>query len=168
MKRRAFVAGIMLLLAAVVTTAEEITLNFKDTDLQTVTEMVSKITGKNFIIDPRVKGNVTVISSAPLDADSLYSIFLSILRVHGFVAVDGSGSSTVKPPVRTLPATPSSGWKTSIARPPRALSSFGSTTSRLMHPTSRRKSSSSPLETTGYFPKDPSSKRSVEITAVST
>ena len=94
---RTLLAGVVMMAAGWVE-AEEITLNFKDTDLQTVTEMVSKITGKNFIIDPRVKGNVTVISSAPLDADSLYAIFLSILRVHGFVAVD---DGTV---VKILPA----------------------------------------------------------------
>ncbi|MEX2482182.1 MAG: type II secretion system secretin GspD, partial [Gammaproteobacteria bacterium] len=41
----------------------------------------------NFIVDPRVKGNVTVISSAPTDIEGLYDIFLSILKVHGFAAV---------------------------------------------------------------------------------
>lgn len=87
MKLRALFGVICWLLSAAAQ-AEEITLNFKDTDIHTVTEMVSRITGRNFIIDPRVKGNVTVVSSAPLDANSLYAIFLSILRVHGFVAVD--------------------------------------------------------------------------------
>ena len=98
MKLRALLAGLLLVVMASGVQAEQVTLNFKDTDLQTVTEMVSRITGKNFIIDPRVKGNVTVISSEPLDADSLYAIFLSILRVHGFVAVDDGNV------VRILPA----------------------------------------------------------------
>ncbi|MEN8176065.1 MAG: secretin N-terminal domain-containing protein, partial [Pseudomonadota bacterium] len=77
--------------------AEQVTLNFKDTDIQTVTEMVSKITGRNFIVDPRVKGNVTVISSEPLDAEALYATFLSILRVHGFVAIDNGNVVKIMP-----------------------------------------------------------------------
>lgn len=96
MKYRVWMA-LMLWLASITGQAQEITLNFKDTDIHTVTEMVSRITGKNFIIDPRVKGNVTVISSAPLNADSLYAIFLSILRVHGFVAVDDGSVVKILP-----------------------------------------------------------------------
>lgn len=89
--------GVIFLLLSTTAQAKEVTLNFKDTDIHTVTEMVSRITGKNFIIDPRVKGNVTVVSSAPLSADSLYAIFLSILRVHGFVAVDDGGVVKILP-----------------------------------------------------------------------
>ena len=47
--------------------AEEVTLNFSDADLVAVINSVSQITGKNFIIDPRVKGKVTVVSSKPLN-----------------------------------------------------------------------------------------------------
>jgi len=97
MNWRTVLAAVVLGVAAFAAQAEQVTLNFKDTDLQTVTEMVSKITGKNFIVDPRVKGNVTVISSEPLDADSLYAIYLSILRVHGFVAVDDGNVVKILP-----------------------------------------------------------------------
>ena len=48
---------------------------------------MADITGQNFVVDPRVKGNVTVISSAPTDAKALYDVFLSILKVHGFAAI---------------------------------------------------------------------------------
>ena len=87
------------LLFAAVASAEKVTINFKDTDIREVAEMVSKVSGKNFLIDPRVKGAVTVISSEPLDGEALYSTFLSILRVHGFVAVDDGNL------VRILPAS---------------------------------------------------------------
>ena len=45
------------------------------------------ITGKSFVVDPRVKGNVTVISSTSMDKDTIYELFLSVLRVHGYAAV---------------------------------------------------------------------------------
>jgi len=67
--------------------AEEVTLNFSDADLVAVINSVSQITGKNFIIDPRVKGKVTVVSSKPLNEDEVYNVFLSILQVHGFATV---------------------------------------------------------------------------------
>jgi general secretion pathway protein D len=67
---------------------ELVTINFKDTDIREVAEMVSKVTGRNFLVDPRVKGKVTVISAEPIDGKQLYSTFLTILKTHGFIAID--------------------------------------------------------------------------------
>ena len=64
-----------------------ITFNLKDADLETVVATVAEVTGKNFIIDPRVKGKVTVISSKPMNANEVYQTFLSLLEVHNFSAV---------------------------------------------------------------------------------
>lgn len=64
-----------------------ITPNYKDADLGQIVEAVSEITGKNFIIDPRVRAQVTMLSSTPMTADAFYEAFLAILQVHGFVAV---------------------------------------------------------------------------------
>jgi general secretion pathway protein D len=64
------------------------TLNWKDADIRQVVEAVSLVTGKNFILDPRVTGRVTLLSPTPLGPDALYEAFLSILQVHGYVAVD--------------------------------------------------------------------------------
>jgi len=66
---------------------ETFTLNLKDTDIHSLIEMVSVRTGKNFIVDPRIKAKVTVITSEPIDEEKLYQIFLSILDVHGFATV---------------------------------------------------------------------------------
>src|SRR5690606_4731263 len=49
------------------------------------------ITGYSFVIDPRVKGKVTVISNAPMSQDGIYELFLSVLQVHGFAAVPSDG-----------------------------------------------------------------------------
>lgn len=75
------------LLWSAVLQADSITLNFKDADISTVIETVSETTGRNFIVDPRVKGKVTVISAEPMDSNGLYQTFLSILEVHGFAAI---------------------------------------------------------------------------------
>lgn len=82
--------------AAAQSDANRQVLNLKDADIETLVATVSEITGKNFIVDPRVKGKVTVISSQPLGADQLYRVFLSILRVHGYAAVpDGEAIKIV-------------------------------------------------------------------------
>jgi general secretion pathway protein D len=65
----------------------KITPNYKDADLAQIVEAVSAVTGKNFIIDPRVRAQVTMLSSTSMSADAFYEAFLSILQVHGFVAV---------------------------------------------------------------------------------
>ncbi|GIX36032.1 MAG: type II secretion system protein D [Lysobacteraceae bacterium] len=67
------------------------TLNLKAADIGVLIQTVSEITGKSFIVDPRVDGKVTVISSKPMNREELYQTFLSVLRVHGFAAVPAGG-----------------------------------------------------------------------------
>ena len=61
--------------------------SLKNADIREFVSQVSVITGKSFVVDPRVKGNVTVISSTSMDKDTIYELFLSVLRVHGYAAV---------------------------------------------------------------------------------
>ncbi|MCB1596440.1 MAG: type II secretion system secretin GspD [Gammaproteobacteria bacterium] len=68
-------------------TGTTITPNYKDADIRQVIEAVGEVTGKNFILDPRVKAQVTMLSVAPMSPDAFYEAFLSILSVYGFVAV---------------------------------------------------------------------------------
>ena len=81
-----------------VTFAEESAqIELNDVEIPALIETVSRITGKNFVIDPRVKGRVTVITGREVDPDELYELFLSILQVHGFSAVPaGVGSNLIK------------------------------------------------------------------------
>lgn len=65
----------------------EVTLNFKDAEIEQVTRIISEVTDKTFIIDPRVKAKITVIAETPMDDDQVYEVFLAILNVHGFAAV---------------------------------------------------------------------------------
>jgi general secretion pathway protein D len=62
------------------------TINIKGADIHEFVAQVAEITGKTFVIDPRLKGAVTVISSERMDSEAVYALFLSVLRVHNFTA----------------------------------------------------------------------------------
>jgi general secretion pathway protein D len=90
---------LMCLVWAMPLFAQTITLNLKDADINALIGTVAEVTGKNFIVDPRVKGKVTVISSRPMDAEEVYQVFLSILKVHGFAAVPSGAVIKILPDV---------------------------------------------------------------------
>lgn len=93
-----FVARILFLLCsmtpAMAQADDSWRINLKNADIREFVTQVSAITGKSFIIDPRVKGDVTVISNVNMDEESVYQLFLSVLQVHGFAAV--SAGSAIK------------------------------------------------------------------------
>jgi general secretion pathway protein D len=68
-----------------------ITLNFQGADIQAVIKTMSQMTGKNFLLDPRVKGKITIISAKSVSRSAAYQIFLSALRAQGFTATPGPG-----------------------------------------------------------------------------
>ena len=67
--------------------AQEYTVNLKDTDIQELIKFVADVTGTTIVVDPNVKGKVKVVSSKPVTKSELYDLFLSILDVHGYTAV---------------------------------------------------------------------------------
>jgi len=71
--------------------AKDVTLNFKNADIRAFIEFVAGFSGKNFLVDNRVKGKVTIVSPTPISEDHAYDVFLSVLEVNGFAAVP-SGS----------------------------------------------------------------------------
>jgi len=74
-------------LASVSVSAQEYTVNLKDTDIQELIKFVAEVTDTTIIVDPQVKGKVKVVSSKPIKTTELYSLFLSILEVHGYTAI---------------------------------------------------------------------------------
>ncbi|MBU0484740.1 MAG: type II secretion system secretin GspD [Proteobacteria bacterium] len=78
----------------------KVTVNFQDVDIRTVAKSVAKITGRSFLLDPDIKGNVTIISSEPVSENELYPLFLAILQVHDFVAIDSDNVTKIIPLVR--------------------------------------------------------------------
>ena len=94
--------GAVLLLATSASAQQKgprITPNFKDADITQLIEAVSAATGKNFIIDPRVRAQVTWLSGAStaLTPEQFYQGFLSVLQVHGFIAVPAGNIIKVLP-----------------------------------------------------------------------
>ena len=87
--------------------AQHITANFKDADITQIAEAVSAATGKSFIIDPRVRAQVTMLSSAPMSPAAFYEAFLSILQVYGFIAVPAGNVVKILPDAnaRQFPST---------------------------------------------------------------
>jgi general secretion pathway protein D len=69
----------------------------QDANIRSFIEWIAKATGKNFIIDPRVTGKVTVISNGSMTPDEAYRVFLSVLQVHGFSAIESDSVVKVIP-----------------------------------------------------------------------
>ena len=83
--------AILLIFPGQVGAQEEVRINFRDADIRSVIESVAEITGKSFVLDPRVKGKVTIIAPQPIDSRLLYEAVLSAIQVQGFQAVrDGA------------------------------------------------------------------------------
>jgi len=74
-----------------------VTLNFVNADIEGVVKVVSEITGRNFLLDPRVKGTISIVSAKPMSRGLVYEVFLSALRLQGFAAVEGGGIVKIIP-----------------------------------------------------------------------
>ncbi|MCK5001991.1 MAG: type II secretion system secretin GspD [Gammaproteobacteria bacterium] len=104
-KTRIACSFIFLLFFSFSSLANEITLNLKDADIRALISTVSKFTGKNFIIDPRIKAKVTVVSANTMSQDEVYEVFLSVLQVHGFAAVTTGSVIKIIPVVNAKQGT---------------------------------------------------------------
>lgn len=78
---------------------DEFSLNLKDVDIRALIETVADVTGKNFIIDPRITGNISVVTSTPMKSAQVYDVFLSILKVHGYSAIPNGNIVKIIPNV---------------------------------------------------------------------
>jgi general secretion pathway protein D len=76
---------------------QRITLKFTDAPIDQVVDAVQMATHKTFIIDPRVRAQVTMLSSTPVTPEAFYQTFLSILQVHGFMAVPAGNVIKIMP-----------------------------------------------------------------------
>jgi len=85
--------------AAKPTGPDMVTLNFVNADIEGVVKAVSEITGKNFVLDPRVKGTINIVSAKPMSRALVYEVFLSAMRLQGFTAVEERGRVAIVPEV---------------------------------------------------------------------
>ncbi|MFZ6047128.1 type II secretion system secretin GspD [Pseudomonas sp. CR3202] len=73
------------------------TINLKDADIREFIDQIADITGETFIVDPRVKGQVSVVSKAPLDLNEVYQLFLSVMATHGYTVVAQDDQARIIP-----------------------------------------------------------------------
>ncbi|AZZ75537.1 type II secretion system protein GspD [Pseudomonas sp. RU47] len=76
---------------------QPVTLNFVDADIQAVVRALSRSTGQQFLVDPRVKGTLTLVSEGQVPARQAYDMLLAALRMQGFSVVDVGGVAQVVP-----------------------------------------------------------------------
>jgi general secretion pathway protein D len=96
------IAALLLITVVVPARAAQeatVALNFQDVDLPVLARFVSEVTGRNFILDDRVRGNVTIISPTRITPEEAYLVFQSVLQVKGFTTVP-SGRFVKIVPVR--------------------------------------------------------------------
>ena len=79
------------------TAGEPVSLNFQNADIDEVIRTIGRLTGRNFLIDPRVKGKLNVVTNTPVARELSYPILLSALRLQGFTAVEGEGVIKIVP-----------------------------------------------------------------------
>ena len=77
--------------------AQDINFDFEDAELRSVIQAVAEFTGRNFLVDPSVKGTVTVVAPEPLTEEEAYRVFQSVLEVNGYVTVEADGVTKIVP-----------------------------------------------------------------------
>ncbi|MDP2505716.1 type II secretion system secretin GspD [Oceanobacter sp. 3_MG-2023] len=82
-----WVVAVLVSLSFTVSAQESWQINLKEADIGAFISQVADISGKSFVVDPRVKGKVNVLTSEALDSTGVYELFLSVLQVHGYAAV---------------------------------------------------------------------------------
>ena len=76
-----------------------VTIDFDNVDINLLIKYISELTGKNFVVDPTVKGNVTIISPTKISEEDAYRVFESVLEIHGFTTVPSGAVVKILPTV---------------------------------------------------------------------
>jgi len=77
--------------------AQDINFDFEEAELRAVIQAVAEFTGRNFLVDPAVKGTVTVVAPQTLTEEEAYRVFQSVLEVNGYVTVEADGVTKIVP-----------------------------------------------------------------------
>ncbi len=77
--------------------AKGVVLNFSEVDISTMVKFISDLTGKNFVLDDRVKGKISVYSPSKLTIDEAYNVFTSVLELKGFTVVQSGKIAKIVP-----------------------------------------------------------------------
>ena len=77
-----------------------ITIDFENVDINLFIKYISELTGKNFIVDKTVKGNITIISPTQISEQEAYRVFQSVLDVNGYTTVESGAVTKIIPSVK--------------------------------------------------------------------
>ena len=72
-----------------------VTINMRDADIRAFISDISSLTGKTFIVDPRINAKITIISREDLSIDEAYEVMLSVLAVHGYAAIEQDNATKI-------------------------------------------------------------------------
>jgi len=93
----AAVAAALLVTQPIRAADDAVTLNFVNADIEAVIRAVGEMTGRNFVLDPRVKGVVNIVSATPVPRALIYPTLLSALRLQGLAAIESAGVTKIVP-----------------------------------------------------------------------
>jgi general secretion pathway protein D len=94
---RAAASMLGLMLAGTASAQQQIQPNYREADIRQIIEAVGAVTGRNFLVDPRVRAQVTLLSFSPMTPDAFYQAFLATLEVHGYAALEAGGVVKIVP-----------------------------------------------------------------------
>ena len=105
--------------------SQSVTINMRDADIRAFISDISSLTGKTFIVDPRINAKVTIISREDLSIEEAYEVMLSVLAVHGYSAIEQDNATKIVPEITgrqafnsfPRPNSPSDKLVTDIIRP---------------------------------------------------
>ena len=93
----AFASLLLSLLPGLATGEEAVKLDFVNADVEAVVKAIGEMTGRTFVLDPKVRGTVNVVSGKPVPRSLVYPMLQSALRAQGFVTVEGPGFVRIIP-----------------------------------------------------------------------
>jgi len=97
-RRMLSILGLLAVVQGAVAASDDtVSLNFSNAEIDSVIKAIGKISGRNFLIDPRVKGTLNIVTNTPVSRDLSYQILLSALRLQGYTAVEGPGVTKIVP-----------------------------------------------------------------------
>ena len=88
-----------------------VTIDFENVDINLFIKYISELTGKNFIIDKAVRGNVTIVSPTKISVDEAYKVFESVLEVQGFTTVPAGSIIKIVPSADARSKSVETGFK---------------------------------------------------------
>jgi len=96
---RVLAAALMLALAGMTAAPlrAQVALDLRDADLRSFVQIVSEATGRSFVLDPQVRGTVTVLAPREMSSDALYEVFLNVLELNRLTLVEGAGADRIVP-----------------------------------------------------------------------